>query len=79
MFSLIKQVLIILLSFSESSATKSLFLSDELWMVRPTLIDLNHVGFEYYPFMNSLDKCTERCNALSPKIYVSKETKKHKC
>ena len=30
MFSLIKQVLIILLSFSESSATKSLFLSDEL-------------------------------------------------
>ena len=44
-------------------------------MVRPTLIDLNHVGFEYYPFMISLDKCTGRCNVLSPKIYVPKETK----
>ena len=44
-------------------------------MVRPTLIDLNPVGLKYYPFMISLNKCTERFNALSPKKCVSKETK----
>ena len=29
-------------------------------MVRPTLIDLNPVELKY-PFMISLDKCTESC------------------
>ena len=34
MFSLIKQVFIVLLNFSESLATKSVSLTDELCMVR---------------------------------------------
>ena len=44
-------------------------------MVRPTPIDLNPVELKYYPFMISLDKCTERCNVVSPKVCVPKETK----
>ena len=44
-------------------------------MVRPTLIDLNPVKLEYYPFMISLDKYTGSYNVLSPKICVPKETK----
>ena len=44
-------------------------------MVRPTLIDLNPVELKYYPFMISLDKCSESCNVLPPKICVPKETK----
>ena len=35
--------LIVLLSFGESLATKCLFLNDEPCMVRPTVIDMNHV------------------------------------
>ena len=74
MFSLF----IILLSFSSSLAlqrTKYLFLNDEPCVVRPTLIDLNPVELKYFPFMISLNKCIGSCNVLSPKIYVSKETK----
>ena len=59
MFSLIKQVFIVLLSFSESlvhDQTKCLFLNDELCVVRPTLIDLNSVKLKYYPFIISLGK-----------------------
>ena len=44
-------------------------------MVRPTLINMNHVELKYYPFMISLNKCTGSCNVLSPKIFVTKETK----
>ena len=36
-----KQGFIVFLSFSESLATKVLFLNEELCMIRPTLIDLN--------------------------------------
>ena len=46
MFTLIKQVFAVLLSFNESlvqGKTKCLFLNDEPCMVRPTLIDLNSV------------------------------------
>ena len=43
MFSLIKHVFSVLLSFSESLATKCLFLNDEPCIVRPTLIYLNPV------------------------------------
>ena len=50
MFSLIKHVFIVLLSFSESLATKCLFLNDEPCMVIPTLIYLNPVELKYYPF-----------------------------
>ena len=45
-------------------------------MVRPTLIhDMNLNELKYYPFMISLIKCTGRCNVLSPKMCVPKETK----
>ena len=60
MFNLIKQMFIVLLSFSESLAhdqTKCLSLNDEPCMVRPTLIDLNSVELKYYRFMISLGKC----------------------
>ena len=50
MFSLF----IVLLSFSESLATKYLFLNDEQCMVRPTFIDMNPVELKYYPIMISL-------------------------
>ena len=73
MFSLVKQVFIVLLNFSESLArdrTKCLFLNDEPCMVRPTLIDLNPVELKYYPFMISLDKYTGSRNVLSPKLCV---------
>ena len=43
MFSLIKQLFIILLSFSSSLTTKCLSLNDEPCMIRPTLINLNPV------------------------------------
>ena len=75
MFSFIKQMFIVLLSFSESLVTKCLFLNDELCMVRPTLIDMNPVELKYYPFMISLNKCTGSCSVLSPKICVPKEAK----
>ena len=75
MFSLFKQELIVLLSFSSSWVAKCVSLNDEPCMVRPTLIDLNPVESKYYPPVISLDKCNGRCNALSPKICVPKKTK----
>ena len=75
MFSLMKQVLIVLLSFSSSLATKCLSLNDEPCMGRPIVIDWNPVELKYYPFMISLDKCSEICNALSSKTWVPKKTK----
>ena len=79
MFSLIKQVFIVLLSFSSSLATKYVSLIDESCMVRPALIDLNPFGLKYYPFMISLDKCNGSCNVLSPKICITKKNKIDKC
>ena len=67
-----------LLSFSKylvRGQRKCLFLNAEPCMVRPTLIDLNHVELKYYPFMLSLNKCTGSYNVSSPKICVPKETK----
>ena len=55
--------------------TKCLFLNEEPWMVRHTIINMNSIELKYYPFMISLNKCTGSCNVLSPKIYVPKETK----
>ena len=83
MFSLIKQVLIVLLSFNRSLArvtkvsdrTKYVPLNDEPCIVRPILIDLNHVELKYYPFMISLDKYDGSCNVLSPKICYPKKQK----
>ena len=57
MFSLIKQVFIVLLTSSSSLATKCLSSNDEPCMVRSILTDLNLAEVKYYPFMISLDKC----------------------
>ena len=76
MLTLIRRMFIVLLSFSESlplDRKKCLFL--KLSMARPTLISMNPVELKYYPFMISLQKRTGRCNDLSPKICVPKETK----
>ena len=78
MFSLIQQVLTVLLGFTKFLAcdrTKCLFLNDEPCKVKPILIDFNPVELKYYPSIISLDKCTGSCNVLSPKIGVPKETK----
>ena len=64
---------IVLLSFTSSLATKCVSLNDETFMIRPTLIDLNPVQLNYYPFLISLDKCSGSCNVLSPKMCVSKK------
>ena len=40
-------------------ATKCLFINDEPYMIRPTLIGMNPFELKYYPFMISLNKCTE--------------------
>ena len=58
MFRIIKQVLIALLSFVGSSATKCVSLDYEPCMIRPNFIDLNPVELSYYPFMISLDRCS---------------------
>ena len=78
MFSLIQQVFIVLLSFSESLAcdrTRCLFLNDELCVVKPTLIELNPVEVKYYPLIISLYKCTEVVISYLLK-YVFQKTQK---
>ena len=75
MFSLIKQVFIVLFSFSSSLATKCVSLNDEPYMLRPSLIDLNPFELKYYPFMISLGTCNGSYKVLSSKIYVPKEKK----
>ena len=57
MFSLIKQVFIVLLSFRKSLATKCMYLNNETCMIRPFIFDLNPVELKYHPFIISLDKC----------------------
>ena len=78
MFSLIKQVFIVLLSFSSSLTTKCLSLNDEPCMLRPTVFNLNPVKLKYYPLMVSLDKYSGSCKSgshLSTKICVLSKTK----
>ena len=74
MFNIIKQLSIILLHFSELPVTKY-FLNDEPCVLTPAIIDVNSVEINYYPFMISLSKCIESCNASSKKIWVLKETR----
>ena len=76
MFSVIKQLFIVLLSFSSSLATKCVSLNDEPCVLRPTLIHLSPVEVKYYPFMINSYKSNGSCNVLSPKIYVSKNKNK---
>ena len=71
MFSLIKQVFIVLLSFKSSltgDQTKCVSSNNEPCMFRPTLLDLNN-------YIISLDKCSGSYNVFSSKICVPKETK----
>ena len=78
MFSLIKQVFIVLLSFSKSLAIKCVSLNNEPCTIRPFLIDLNPVEFKYYPFMISLHKCSGSCNStndLPTKIFILNRAK----
>ena len=75
MFSFIKQVFIVLSSFSEYLAIKYMSLYDEPCMVWPTFYNLNPVELKYYPFMVSLDKCNGSCNMLSQKIRLPKKQK----
>ena len=75
MLRLIRQVLLALLSFSQSLATKCVSLNNEPCMIRPTLIDLKLVDLKYYPIMISLDKYSGSCNSvddLSKKNMCSK-------
>ena len=62
---------ITLLSFSDSLATRCVSLNNESCLIRPTLVFLNTVGLDYFPFIISLHKCTGSCNSaddLSTKI-----------
>ena len=56
MFIHIKQVFIVSLKFSESLTNKCVYLNDEPSMVILTLIYLNDIELNYYPFIISLDK-----------------------
>ena len=75
MFSFVKQVFLVLLSFCSSLATKCVSLNEEPCIARPNLIVLNPVEHKYNSFMISLDRCTGSCNVFSPNICVPKETK----
>ena len=53
-------------------------LSNETCLIRPTLIDLNLIEINYYPFMIGLDKFNGSCNAvknLSTEIIFLSETR----
>ena len=77
---------IVLLNFSESLArvakvsdrTKCLFLNDDPWMVRPTLIDMNLVEPKYYPFMIKIN-VLEIVMSYLKRYTSSKRNKRHKC
>ena len=83
MLSVIKQIFIVLLSFSSTLAsvakisyrTKCQFLNNKPCMVRLIMIDLSPVELKYYPLLVSLDNCNGSCNDLSPKICVPSKTK----
>ena len=51
-------MLIVLLSFSRSLATKCMSINKEPCTIRPTVINLNPVELKYDPFMINLDKCS---------------------
>ena len=70
MFSLIKQVFIVLLSIKKSLVTKCMPSNDEQCMVRPTFIDVNPVELKYYPFMIGLNKCNGSCNVCNINVKV---------
>ena len=62
-FRLITKVFATLLRFS-SHSTKCISLSNELWLVRPTLSHLNSNELDCYPFMAGLDRCSGSFNIV---------------
>ena len=78
MFRFIKQMFIVLLSFSGSLATTYVSLNNEPHIIRLTLIDLNFVQLNYYSFRVSIDEYNGSYNALddlSTKLCVPSKTK----
>ena len=69
-FSLIKQVFIVLLSFSKSWETKIVKLNNEPCIIRFFLIDLNTFKLKHHPFKTNPDKCNESCNFFHLQKYV---------
>ena len=77
MLWLIKQVFITLLSFGRCLATKCVSLSNETCMAGPTLLLLNPIELNYYPFMISLDRYSGNCkvvdNYLQKYVFLAKQ------
>ena len=76
MFWRIKQVLIVIIEWILSS--KICVFSNEPCIARPTLIDLNSIKLNYYPFMISLDDRTgsyKVIDDLSSKICLHSKIK----
>ena len=68
-------MLIGLLNFSRPLSTKCVFLQSG---ARPTLIDLNSVGLNFYPFLISLDRFNGTCSTVDDllvKICAPNKTK----
>ena len=59
-----KEAFIALLSFIASLAAKCTSLNNELYLVRPTFIDLNPKELYHYPLMISLKRWNESCYSL---------------
>ena len=83
MFGLVKKIFIGLLTgiVSASNHTKCMLLSNQKYMIQPTLINLHLIEyiqeFHYYPFPVKLDRCIASCNTLndlSNKVCVPNET-----
>ena len=75
---LMRQLFIVLLSFSSSLARKCVSLSNEPCMTRPTLFDFNPIKLNLYSFKISLGRCDEifsDVDDLSTKICVPIKTK----
>ena len=66
MSKLIKKVFIVLsvIKFYKSLATKCGSLNNEQCKTKPFLIDINPIDLKYYSFMIILDKCNGKCNVV---------------
>ena len=82
MFGLTKKIFIMLLSsiVNVSNYTKCVSLSNQKFMIQPTLINLHPLEysqeFHYYPFSVKLERCVGSCNTLndlSNNVYVPKK------
>ena len=72
----------VLFSFVGFLATNCVSLTHEPYIAISTLLDLNPIDLNYYPFMISLDKCNGISNAvddLPTKLCVPSKTKDANC